>query len=205
MNAREERGLVIAAVCKLNRTPDGWLVPSQSGAAITTVNPDAKTCTCPDHLEGGHKCKHLYAVEFTIKREVNSAGTVLETKTLTFTEKKVYQQDWPAYNLAQSVEKDRFQQLLFDLCRNLKEPAHPGKGREPPSGERRPLRDGLQGLQHVQQPAVFLRQARVPQARLAVLPHAGCEDDGLHGESDVHPHSQTADRGKQVSHSAWWL
>ena len=31
MNAREERGLVIAATCKLNRLSDGtWLVPSQS-------------------------------------------------------------------------------------------------------------------------------------------------------------------------------
>src|SRR5260370_39330406 len=31
MDAREQRGLVIAAVCKLNRADDGtWLVPSQS-------------------------------------------------------------------------------------------------------------------------------------------------------------------------------
>ncbi len=38
MNAREEGGLVIAAVCKLNQTPDGWLVPSQSGERICRVN-----------------------------------------------------------------------------------------------------------------------------------------------------------------------
>src|SRR5438034_1209117 len=31
MNPREERGLIIAALCKLNRTNDGWLVPSQTG------------------------------------------------------------------------------------------------------------------------------------------------------------------------------
>ena len=81
MNAREERGLVIAALCKLNKTPDGWLVPSQSGERIYRVNVEKQTCTCPDHQEGGFKCKHLYAVEFTMKREVNPDGTVTETKT----------------------------------------------------------------------------------------------------------------------------
>jgi hypothetical protein len=49
MDAREERGLVIAALCKLNRTKDGWLVPSQTGGdRIYMVNPEAQTCTCPD-------------------------------------------------------------------------------------------------------------------------------------------------------------
>jgi hypothetical protein len=79
-------------------------------------------CTCPDHLEGGFKCKHLYAVEFTLKREVATDGTVTETKAVTFTEKKVYKQDWPAYNLlAQATEKRRLRVLLRDLCRNLPE------------------------------------------------------------------------------------
>src|ERR1051326_8302585 len=76
MNAREERGLVIAAVCKLNKTENGWLVPSQSkGETIYTVDPVKQTCTCPDHAESGHKCKHIYAVEFTVKREFNPDGT----------------------------------------------------------------------------------------------------------------------------------
>src|SRR5438876_8517248 len=127
MNAREERGLVIAALCKLNHTPGGWLVPSQSGALIYTVNTEAQTCTCPDHQEAGFKCKHLYAVEFTMKREVGTDGTVTETKTITFTEKKVYKQDWTAYNLAQSIEKDRFQVLLNDLCLGIQEPERPVK------------------------------------------------------------------------------
>jgi transposase len=126
MNAREERGLIIAALCKLNRTPDGWLVPSQSGQQIYTVNPAAQTCTCPDHQEAGFKCKHLYAVEFTIKREVAADGTVTETKSMTFTEKKVYRQDWPAYNLGQATEKRRVQVLLVDLCRNLPGRERPG-------------------------------------------------------------------------------
>jgi hypothetical protein len=123
MQAREERGLVISALCKLNRTPDGWLVPSQSaGDTIYTVDPAKQTCTCPDHAEHGHKCKHIYAVEFTIKREFNPDGSVTDTKSVTFTEKITYKQDWPAYNMAQSIEKDRFQVLLFDLCKGLAEP-----------------------------------------------------------------------------------
>jgi len=76
MNAREERGLVIAALCKLNRTPEGWLVPSQSGERIYTVDPDKQTCTCPDHQEAGFKCKHLFAAEIVIKREVGSKDIV---------------------------------------------------------------------------------------------------------------------------------
>ena len=46
-------------------------------------------------------------------------GTVIETKTMTLTEKKVYKQDWPAYNQAQATEKRRLRVLLQDLCRNL--------------------------------------------------------------------------------------
>ena len=114
MTPREERGLVIAALCKLKKTPEGWIVPSQSGDGLYTVDPQRQTCTCPDHRERGQKCKHLYAVEFTIS-EVNPDGTVTDTKSLTFTEKVTYKQDWPAYNLAQSIEKDRVQELLRDL------------------------------------------------------------------------------------------
>jgi hypothetical protein len=44
---------------------------------------------------------------------------VIETKTITLTEKKVYKQDWPAYNVAQATEKRRVRVLLHDLCRRL--------------------------------------------------------------------------------------
>ncbi|HEY1381913.1 MAG TPA: transposase [Gemmataceae bacterium] len=132
MDPREQRGLVIAALCKLNRTKDGWLVPSQTGPdRAYTVNPAEQTCTCPDHQEGGHKCKHIYAVEFTMKREVHCDGTVTETKSITFTEKVTYKQDWPAYNHAQDIEKDRLQELLFGLCQGIDNTMRPGPGRKP--------------------------------------------------------------------------
>lgn len=75
MNAREERGLIIAATCRLNRLPDGtWLVPSQSNRdSIYRVNLEAKTCTCPDHKEGGHTCKHFYAASSAVKRKFGNS------------------------------------------------------------------------------------------------------------------------------------
>src|SRR5436305_12393641 len=123
MDPREERGLVIAATCRLNRLNDGtWLVPSQTrGGEVAAyhVNLDAKTCTCPDHTEGGFTCKHFYAASIVHKRDVLPDGTVIEEKTFTLTEKKVYKQDWPKYNAAQNTEKRRFRVLLHDLTRRL--------------------------------------------------------------------------------------
>src|SRR2546422_1643280 len=117
MTPREERGLIIAAMCKLTRQGQTWLVPSQTASDKKyTVDPMKGTCTCPDHAENGHRCKHLFAVTFTIKREFAADGSVTETREVTFSEKKVYSQNWEKYNLAQSTEKDRFQVLLHELC-----------------------------------------------------------------------------------------
>lgn len=130
MTPREERGLIIAATCRLNRLDDGtWLVPSQStknGATTYRVNLDKKSCTCPDHTESGQTCKHYYAAMIVFQRDVLPDGTVIETKTVTLTKKTVYKQDWPAYNKAQTSEKRRVRVLLYDLCRRL--PARPRKG-----------------------------------------------------------------------------
>ncbi len=132
MNAREERGLIIAAHCKLGKNEGAWLVPSQSGGErIYKVNPAEKSCTCPDHLEGGHHCKHLYAVEIVMKREFHADGTVTDTREMKLTEKTTYTQNWPAYTKAQNREKDRIQELLFDLCRDLEEPPIESRGRIP--------------------------------------------------------------------------
>jgi len=139
MNAREQRGLMIAAICKLNRTSEGWLVPSQSKSeTLYQVNLELQTCTCPDHQEAGFKCKHLYAAEFTMKREVHVDGSVTDTQSMTLTEKITYKQDWPAYNHAQSIEKDRLQELLNDLCSGLAEPERTCRGRKP-----HPIKDAI--------------------------------------------------------------
>jgi transposase len=139
MDAREQRGLVIAALCKLNCQGAVWSVPSQTdGSKRYAVDPQQKTCTCPDHQEGGFCCKHIYAVTFVIQRELFADGTVTETKSVTFTEKKKYRQNWPSYNAAQTIEKSRFQVLLADLCDGIAEPEQVGKGRP-----RLPVRERL--------------------------------------------------------------
>lgn len=116
----------IAALCKLHQHDGKWLVPSQGGGTKRySVDPVEGTCTCPDFQEWRFKCKHLYAVESTIRREQNSDGSVTETRSVTFTEKKTYTQDWPAYNVAQATEKHRLQMLLQDLCRNLPDRERP--------------------------------------------------------------------------------
>jgi transposase len=137
MDAREQRGLVIAAKCRIEKAQRGaYYVPSQSRSGTKyRVDPATNRCDCPDHEALGVVCKHLYAVRYVIERETNTDGTTTVTETLTVTEtvqkKKTYKQNWPAYNAAQSVEKDRLQELLFDLCRVVPEPERTGRGRKP--------------------------------------------------------------------------
>ena len=144
-NAREQRGLTIAATCKLAKKDDFWIVPSQTGQGKYYVRPNREqpSCTCPDHQECGHKCKHIFAVEFVIQRELFPDGTVTETRTVTMTEtveRKTYAQNWPAYNAAQTNEKDKFQALLRDLCKSLEQPEPETRGRGRPQI---PLEDAI--------------------------------------------------------------
>ena len=88
MEAREQRGLVIAATARgLRRKGQVWSVPSQTNSHTGKkyeVDLHAGTCTCLDHTEGGHKCKHLFAVQYTIQREYSDDGMVMtETESLT--------------------------------------------------------------------------------------------------------------------------
>jgi len=109
MEMREQRGLEIAAKKKLQQKGDLWLVPSTTGHGTYIVDYEPATCTCPDYELRREPCKHVYAVEFTIRREETTAsGTVTETIT--------YRQEWAAYNAAQTNEKERVAVLLRDLC-----------------------------------------------------------------------------------------
>jgi transposase len=128
-NGREQRGLEIAAKSKLERSGDRWFVPSQSNGGTNhggkyIVNPDVSNphCTCPDFELRKLRCKHIFAVEFTIQREYTNDGQK-ETMTETVTVKKTYSQEWSAYNAAQVNEKDQFQSLLRQLCEGIGEPS----------------------------------------------------------------------------------
>ncbi|MDO8532827.1 MAG: transposase [Dehalococcoidia bacterium] len=131
MDARQERGLEIAARSKIIRKGDVWLVPSQTqNGDKYTVIPGLK-CSCPDHETRLVKCKHMFAVEYVMERETAPDGTVTETESVKVTKvtRKTYSQNWPAYNAAQSEEKTRFGVLLADLCKGIPQPIHEGRGR----------------------------------------------------------------------------
>src|SRR4051812_29275540 len=105
MDAREVRGQQIAESGRLNKRGDVWFVPSQTGYGHYAVrlNADLPTCTCPDWETRGMRCKHIYAVEFAMKRTENPDGSTTVTTTVTETVRKpTYKQDWPNYNKAQT-------------------------------------------------------------------------------------------------------
>ena len=127
MDAREQRGLEIAATIKLRKHRGVWLVPSQGDRSVTyavDLNGDAPKCSCPDHEVRRVKCKHIHAVEFSVKRETRPDGTMTVTKTVRVT----YGQHWPAYNTTQTCEKTRVSELLRGLCDGIYQPAQ-GRGR----------------------------------------------------------------------------
>jgi len=133
MNAREQRGLMLAAVAKIVQKNELWVVPSETKRGKTyLVNLEHDTCTCPDHTGLGTRCKHLYAAEVVARREAGQP-TKLPDGDITLQKKKVSgRQNWPAYNKAQTTEKSRFRVLLQELCRNVKTPNKPiGRRRVP--------------------------------------------------------------------------
>ena len=135
MDGREQRGLEIADAKKLHRKGELWLVPSQRGAGTYVVDPTeaTTTCSCPDYEDRGEPCKHVYAVEFTIRRETTTPDGSTVTEQLRLT----YRQEWTAYNAAQTHEKERVAAMLHDLCGAIDNPIQ-GRGRP-----RLPLADAV--------------------------------------------------------------
>src|SRR3954454_21229654 len=128
VDARRQRGLEIAAVCPITRKDGAWIVPSMSGNGRYTVkaDPENPTCTCPDFETRGCRCKHIFAVEFAMRRETthnpDGSTTVTETVAIKATKRTTYPQDWPAYNAAQTNEQDQFLRLLGELCAGIEDP-----------------------------------------------------------------------------------
>ena len=130
MDAREQRGMELAATRAIRHNGDVWSVPSATGDGTRyTVDLKSEKCSCPDYGMHQAKCKHIYAAFFVQVREQNADGSVTETVVMAAT-RTTYPQNWPAYNAAQVSEKDRFQVLLHDLCAAL--PIAPPKPGRPP-------------------------------------------------------------------------
>jgi transposase len=124
MEERELKALEIAAKSKLTRRGKTWLVPSQSvrGAQYTVkLDPQEPECSCPHFECRKQRCKHIFAVEYTVEREQTADGETVFTESFKVT-RKTYSQDWKAYNVAQQHEKAELQSLLYELCRAIPEP-----------------------------------------------------------------------------------
>jgi transposase len=125
MNLREQKGLQIADRTNITQSGNLYLVASQSGRGKYKVDPKAQTCSCPDFDFRRQPCKHIYAVEISVRRTKTthiSRGVTTVTETVKVT-RQTYKQEWPAYNKAQTVEKAQFQYLLHQLCQGVGEPA----------------------------------------------------------------------------------
>lgn len=120
MERREQKGMEIAATAKIVSKDDVWIVPSQSSGTKYTVNlkPKLPHCTCPDYAKRNVKCKHIFAVEITLKREQSGDTPPPINKP----PRPTYQQDWAAYNAAQVNERPKFLLLLHELCQGIEEP-----------------------------------------------------------------------------------
>lgn len=66
---REQRGQIIAQKYRITRTDKGYEVPSQfnKGKYLVKIRYDKQECNCPDYEVRRQKCKHIFAVEYTMK------------------------------------------------------------------------------------------------------------------------------------------
>lgn len=119
--SREERGKLLAKSTRIVKTPQGWRVTSQTNTSrqyMVRFTRDEPKCSCPDCELRHKKCKHIYAVEFYVKQEIDQEGKLTQTKGV----KISYSQDWKAYDKSQTNEKLVFLKLLKDLCYLTEQP-----------------------------------------------------------------------------------
>ncbi len=131
MTLREQKGRQIADLYRITQQGNLYLVPSQAGKGKYKVDPEAKTCSCPDFDFRRQPCKHIFAVEIIVRTKTTTTtdkrGQTTTTETVTI-KRKTYKQEWPAYNKAQTQEKRLFLYLLHQLCQGVGSPAQHGPG-----------------------------------------------------------------------------
>src|SRR5207248_688145 len=119
MQARELKGQRIAAVSNIQQRGDVWLVPSQQGNKKYSVRytSSSQTCTCPDYEAHRQSCKHIFAVG-----NILFPQPIVEQPEPVKIQRPTYRQAWHEYNLAQTTEKARLLELLYELCKGIEEP-----------------------------------------------------------------------------------
>lgn len=123
LQARKQRGYAIATTKKVVNQNGVWLVPSQTNPRQVykvAFRMEGATCTCQDFADRGIKCKHIFAVDITVSKQIDAKGNTV----ITTTKRIQYPQNWSAYNLSQITEKEMFVKLLADLCKEVDEPLY---------------------------------------------------------------------------------
>lgn len=119
-DSREVKGKSMAENGNVKKVNDhSFKVKSQSGKGAYAVKatPNGMTCTCPDFVYRGGKCKHIQATRYYLEIEKDTPqGVVTEKVHL------AYKQAWDAYNAAQMAEVKLFDELLKDLVKTIPEP-----------------------------------------------------------------------------------
>ena len=120
--SRQQRGILIAQKYRIKRTDKGYEVPSQfnKGKYLVKIRYSDSECSCPDYEVRRQKCKHIFAVEYTLKKEIDDEGNVTVTQTV----KRTYPQNWKSYNLSQTTEKERLMDLLADITSRIRQPSY---------------------------------------------------------------------------------
>lgn len=120
---REDRAKELLKVYDIVETQKGWKVPSQTEenkSYLVEFDGHEPHCNCPDCQMRNNKCKHIFAVEFYLRKAINEKGELTDVKGVRVT----YAQNWSAYNKAQTNEKLLFMKLLKDLCENVEQPEY---------------------------------------------------------------------------------
>jgi transposase len=132
IKARRLKGWRIASLAKIEKVDGFFAVPSVTSPVQYKVDVIRSTCTCPDFETRQAKCKHIFAAEFSVRRDkVGFTKPKVKNNQPVAPARKTYAQNWPAYNLAQQNEKREFQTLLASLCQGISstEQEKPSRGR----------------------------------------------------------------------------
>jgi transposase len=127
IESRQLKALEIVTTSRITQSGDTWIVPSQSSGTKYTVKLSPFSCSCPDFEKRQQACKHLLAVLELIQHNATGQEIPVPAEPV---QRPTYKQEWTAYNQAQTNEKARFLELLYELCKLVIDiPRKEGAGR----------------------------------------------------------------------------
>ena len=89
--SREERGKLIFQRGRIAKKDNFWVIGSQTSFKVYKVRLDKENpiCSCPDCELRKKKCKHIHAVEYYIKKQIDEKGKIITTKSVRSEERRV--------------------------------------------------------------------------------------------------------------------